>query len=240
MSRQLYDFKTIIPKFDAILARGLCRGVGNRNGQMCVEAAICAVLDLPHGDDPECVEPAIRSYKIRLNDSGWSSAHARAEGLRDLGIAQIGSRGVVDGRVFAKRMADKTIRVLLPILVRETERFSTNRLMDLADRCEREGSRETALGLKSEFDALYAADATDAAADDAAAASAMAAAYAAEAAYAADAVAYAAARAASAADAVYAADTDPKARDRFLRLSASLALEILIDMKSPGAEWVQS
>lgn len=43
----------------------------------------------------------------------------------------------------------------------------------------------------------------------------------------------------SAAAAAYAAAAYvPKNRLRFLRLSASLALEILIDMKSPGAEWI--
>src|SRR5882762_3359604 len=92
------DFPATIAKFDKILERGLCTGVGTRDGQMCIEAAICAALDLPHGDDPQCVEPAVRAYKIALNDAPyWVSPASRAKGLRDLGIAQIGSRGVVDG-----------------------------------------------------------------------------------------------------------------------------------------------
>src|SRR5262245_39885173 len=98
----MIDFPTLIPKFDAILQRGLCQGVGERHGQMCIEAAICAALDLPHGDDPQCVEPAIRAYKIQLNDSHWSTSLARAAGLRDLGIAQIGSRGVINGVEFSE------------------------------------------------------------------------------------------------------------------------------------------
>src|SRR3990167_2568340 len=118
------DFPTIIPKFDKILERGLCSGVGKRDGQMCIEAAICAALDLPHGDNPSCVASAVRSYKIALNDKKWGSPESRAKGLRDIGIAQIGSKGVVDDREFVKRLAEKTIRVLIPTLFRE--RFPSN------------------------------------------------------------------------------------------------------------------
>jgi hypothetical protein len=249
-----YDFKTIVPKFDAILSRGLCSGVGKREGQMCIEAAICAVLDLPHGDDPKCVTPAIRSYKIALNDKRWSSTQARAEGLRDLGIAQIGSRGVVDGVEFAKRLAEGTIRILLPTMIRETKRLAADaELMRLADVCEKEGSLGWARALRARLYAAYAAAdaaayaAADAAAYAAADAAAYAAAYAAAdaAAYAAaDAAAYAAAYAAAdaaahAADAADAASDADARRDRFLRLSASIALQILIDLKSPGAEWIE-
>src|ERR1700721_260365 len=96
----------VIQKFDAILERGLCKGVGERDGQMCIEAAVCAAMDLPHGDEPTCVEPAVRKFKIGLNDSNWSSPAARAAGLRDLGIAQIGSLGVVNGAEFSKLLAE--------------------------------------------------------------------------------------------------------------------------------------
>src|SRR5262245_13768697 len=94
------DFKAVIPKFDSILERGLCSGVGKRDGQMCIEAAICAAMDLPHGDNPSCVNPAVRSYKIALNDANWSTAEARANGLRAIGIAQIGSAWIVNGKEF--------------------------------------------------------------------------------------------------------------------------------------------
>jgi hypothetical protein len=34
---------------------GLCSGLGNPTpGEMCVEAAVCYALDLPHGDEPSC------------------------------------------------------------------------------------------------------------------------------------------------------------------------------------------
>src|SRR5579864_5625503 len=96
MHMQKIDFAVFVPKFDEILSRGLSSGLGKRDGQMCVEAAVCAALNLPHGDSPTYVTPAIRAFKIALNDSAWSSEAARASGLRRLGIAQVGSMGVVD------------------------------------------------------------------------------------------------------------------------------------------------
>lgn len=44
---------------------------------MCVEAAVCYALGLPHGDEPTCVDEVIRRYKITLNDNKWSSNAAR-------------------------------------------------------------------------------------------------------------------------------------------------------------------
>ncbi len=137
------NFSNLIPKFDDILSRGLCVGVGDRDGQMCIEAAICAAMDLPHGDEPDCVAKSVRSYKITLNDSSWSSAAARARGLRNLGIAQIGSRGVVDDQEFAKRLAEQTIRELIPTLFREV--FPDRQeCLDAADRCASEGTTASA------------------------------------------------------------------------------------------------
>jgi len=195
---QINYTKDIVGKFDAILARGLCAGVGSRDGQMCVEAAICAVLNMPHGDNPTCVTPAVRGYKIRLNDSEhWGSPTTRAEGLRALGLAQIGSAGVVDGVAFTARLAEKTIRVLLPDLFR---RFTDHPgMLAAADRCEREGTRAAAA-------AAYAA------------------------AYAANANANAAAAAAACFVGV--------SQEYYLRLSAKLALEVLIELKSPGVAFL--
>ena len=129
------NFPKTIAKFDEILERGLSKGLGQRDGQMCIEAAICAALDLPHGDNPTCVAVAIRKFKIKLNDSAWSSPTARATGLRDLGIAQIGSLGIVDDQAFATRMTLKTINVLIPDVFRKV--FSSNpAMLQLAMNCE--------------------------------------------------------------------------------------------------------
>ena len=133
------DYPTAVRRFDEILTRGLCAGVGEREGQMCVEAAICVALDLPHGDDPDCVEPAVRSYKIAINEANWSSPTARATGLRNVGIAQIGSKGVVDGSLFTARLSEKTIRRLIPALFRQV--FPTNpACLAAASRCEEQGT----------------------------------------------------------------------------------------------------
>lgn len=132
------DFQTLVPRIDSILSRGLSAGVGQAGKQVCIEAAICEALDLPHGDDPLCVAASVRSYKIRLNDSNWSSAAARAAGLRDLGIAQLGSLGVVDDIQFSRRMAIETIRVLIPDLFRSIFTLETpehEKCRAAADRC---------------------------------------------------------------------------------------------------------
>jgi hypothetical protein len=240
MIKQTLDFEAIIPKFDAILARGLCSGVGDRDGQMCIEAAICAALDLPHGDNPSCVEPAIRSYKIALNDKQWTSPKARANGMRNLGIAQIGSMGVVDGREFVKRLAKRTIQVLLPEMVRSIPRLAKQaRLLKLAEVCKQEGTPEAARELREALYAYAADDDAAAYAADAAAAYADAAADAADAAaaYDADDAAAYAADAADAADAAATAATSNRT-NKYLLISASLALEVLLELKSPGCAWI--
>lgn len=193
------DFPAAIAKFDTILARGLCSGVGTADGQMCIEAAITVALGLPFNDEPECVATAVRRYKIALNDKQWSSPAARAAGLRDLGIAQIGSKGIVDDKAFLRRLSEKTIRVLVPTLFREC--FPGKPwAIDAANDCEREGTAESARRAKrAAYDAATPTAATDAAATDA----------------------YAAA-----------------AADKYLLLSASLALEVLRELNSPGCAYV--
>jgi hypothetical protein len=234
-----FDVKTFdIKEFDRILSCGLSHGLGKRGRQVCIEAAICQVLGLDHDDDPGCVAESVRRYKIRLNDSPWSSPAARAAGLRDLGLAQLGSKGVVDDQQFATRMAEKTIRVLIPTLFRDL--FPDDeKLLAVALRCEQEGTKEAAAYAYAAASAAYAAASAASAASDAA--------YAASAAYASDAAsaasdaayAYAAASAASAASsaasAAYAAYAASAAyADKYLNLSAKLALETLRELNSPG------
>src|SRR5438046_3479672 len=112
MEKPSFDVSTFdVAKFDLILSRGLSMGLGKQGGQVCIEAAICETLGLEHGDDPKCVAGSVRAYKIRLNDSNWSSPKARANGLRELGLAQLGSMGVVEGGKFDSLITEKTIRV---------------------------------------------------------------------------------------------------------------------------------
>lgn len=224
----------IINKFDSILARGLCHGVGNRDGQMCIEAAICAALGEPHGDIPSCVAWEVREYSIVLSDSCWSSPQARAAGLRAVGVAQLGSVGVVDDKEFTKMLALRTVQVLIPKLFREV--FPHNQeCLEAATRCEI--AVDTAVAETAYFAAARAAETADYAAwtaEDAARAAnyATSTASAAYAAFAARAARYAAS-ATAATQAVEAADSD-----RYLLLSADLALDVLRALKSPGVEWL--
>ena len=213
MTQPKFDVRKFdVEKFDSILARGLSQGLGKQGQQVCIEAAICETLGLKHSDDPECVAASVRAFKIVLNDSNWSSPEARAKGLRDLGLAQLGSKGVVDDKEFVARMAEKTIRVLIPKLYREL--FAGNKtLQDVADRCEKEGTKEAA-AWAAEAAAAWAAEAAAAAARAARAAS-----------WAAREAAWAAREAARASNS-----------DAYLILSANLALETLRELKSPGVE----
>lgn len=219
------DYPAVIARFDAILSRGLSEGLGNRHQQMCVEAAICAALNEPHGDNPTCVELAVRTFKIALNDCDWSSPIARAKGLRDVGIGQLGSKGVVDGQVFAKRVADRTIRELIPTLIRECC-ADNEEAMKVARTCEHNGTVKSILPL---FDILgpthyFVARAVNSAAD-ALVHSVHASQFESSLRY-----------------AVWAAQlaehTNTIRNNSYLLLSASFALDTLKELKSPGCEWL--
>ena len=206
---------------------GLSEGLGKPiPGHMCVEAAVCYALGLPHSDDPGCVESSVRSLKIALNDiSQWSSNHARAKGMLRLAVAQLGSLGVVDGMIFSQMIAEMTIRNIVPIALRSVKGIAANQLILLenaAVRCETEGSVESARATLAA--ALSSADAAG------------------HAAYAARAAAAAAARAAAslAADAAhYAAHAaDYADKDSVLSLFAEEVVQILIALKSPGSEYL--
>ena len=141
-------------KILSIVDQGLSKGLGQRKegetqGEMCVEAAVCYALGLPHGDDPGCVAPALRSLKIRLNDSNWSSKEARAQGLRRLAIAQLGSKNELDEKKFVKRLVDYAIRISTPQALRSAASIIKNEkhkaeLYEAANRCEKEGTRKSA------------------------------------------------------------------------------------------------
>ena len=222
--------REVATKVLSIVDKGLVRGVGNPvPGAMCVEAAVCYALGLPHGDDPGCVAQSLRSLKIRLNDSNWSSNEARAKGLRRLAVAQLGSAGVLDEKEFVRRLVDYAIRKSVPMALRAAASVQKDEkheaaLCEVANRCEKEGTRQAALDAKR----------------IAAAAAYAAAAAAAYAAYAADADAAAAAAAAAdaaAAGAAYAARKQK--RDEALTDYAEDVVQILIDMKAPGCAWLE-
>ncbi len=56
-----------------VVSHGLIRGKGSPvPGELCLEAAICLALGLPHGDAPPCVAEPDRQFAIGLNDADWS------------------------------------------------------------------------------------------------------------------------------------------------------------------------
>jgi hypothetical protein len=232
---------------------GLVSGLGKPEpGSMCVEAAVCYALGLPHGDDPQCVSPALRSLKIALNDSSWSSKYTRAAGMRRLAVAQLGSKDILDDKEFARRCVELAIRKYVPKALRSAATVTKNAahkvaLEAAALRCETEGTQDAAEAARSASaaDAAYFASATADAAYFAASSADAAAAYAADAAAAyaadaADAAAYAAA-AAAAADAAASSAPAPArvaVRDKVLGEFAEDVVQILIEMKAPGCQWL--
>ena len=203
---------TLVSRVIATVDAGLSRGLGNPvPGQMCVEAAVCYALGMKHSDEPTCVNSVIRSFKIRLNDSSWSSNDARAKGMRRLAVLQLGTKEGFDEVHFSKLLTLRTIQILLPRVL------SLAGLHAHAKACENVTTLE---------DARAAAEAAHAAA--AAARVSEAARAAAAAAYAADAAAAAAAYTAA----------DAAARDEILTLSAKIAEDILIEMDVPAVAFL--
>jgi hypothetical protein len=121
--------------------QGLSYGRGiNKPGEMCIEAAVCYAYGLPHNDNPPCVGSAVREFKIVLNDCfRWKSNAERAKGMRAIAIAQLGSVAL-DQREFHKNIANKTIRKIIPKLLRyladNTSLIEVTSLHSLALLCE--------------------------------------------------------------------------------------------------------
>jgi len=221
-------------KIVELLSHGLVSGLGRPEpGQMCVEAAVCYALGLPHDDDPKCVGNAVRSAKIQLNDSGWSSNIARANGMQRIAVAQLGSNEI-DQVAFAQTLAESTIKVIIPMALRSAASVCKDKhkeaLLSAATKCEIEGS---------EGAARAASDAASYAASYAARAASYAASYAAGAAGAARDAARAASAASYAASAAsYAAGAASDASDAVLIVMAKNIEQALIEHKSPGVKWL--
>lgn len=107
--------REIAQKVVETVDKGLSSGLGKPiPGQMCVEAAVCYAMGMPHDDTPNCVGPAVRMLKIQLNDANWSSNGARAKGMRRVAVAQLGS-DQIDQKAFAQEVTLQVTRQLLPI-----------------------------------------------------------------------------------------------------------------------------
>ena len=146
----------------AVVKHGLSNGLGDPEpGKMCVEAAVCFALGLPHGDDPNCVSQAVRAFKMGLNDANWPSNKARSKGMAKIAIAQLGSDGI-DDVLFAKELARLTIMRIVPIALRSAAKLHTDAihkkaLLSAAKLCESEGTATAARA--ASYAASYAAKA---------------------------------------------------------------------------------
>ena len=132
---------------DKWLKNGLCSGAGDGVNAVCVEQAIALAFgmeltDKPELDEKSCIARCVAEFKRNLNDCNWSSPSARSKGLRRLAYEQIGSKGI-DCKFFAKRLAELTIRELLPPLFRIVAEMHDEphkaRMKEAADRCENDG-----------------------------------------------------------------------------------------------------
>lgn len=109
----------LIEKITSTVSKGLTKGLGDpKPGQMCVEAAICFAIGEEHTDRPSCVGEEIRSAKISLNDCNWSSDLARAEGMKFLAVAQLGS-DQIDQHDFVALLKFLSTKRILPYLIQK-------------------------------------------------------------------------------------------------------------------------
>lgn len=122
--------KKVLEVIDAGLVSGMGKPVP---GQMCVEAAVCYAMGLPHSDRPTCVAPSLRRLKIKLNDSSWSTNAARTDGLRRLGIAQLGSAGTLDEVTFAKKVSVLVIQKYVQIALRAAAKTNPSKAASLEE-----------------------------------------------------------------------------------------------------------
>jgi len=125
MNAQVEINEGVARKVIETVDKGLSHGLGSPTpGRMCVEAVVCYALELPHGDNPKCVNNSLRNFKIGLNDShGWRTNTDRAEGLRRLAVAQLGTNNAFDTKLFNSTIRDYNVKVLLPAALR-VGRFS--------------------------------------------------------------------------------------------------------------------
>jgi len=103
--------KELSQKVLDVVDKGLCFGLGDPiPGQMCVEAAVCFAMGEKHGDHPDCVDSDLADFKISLNDKDdWETDKKRANGLRELAIAQLGTSSNFDYREFSDRLKHKLL-----------------------------------------------------------------------------------------------------------------------------------
>lgn len=150
--------KELAEKVLHVVDHGLVAGLGQPiPGQMCVEAAVCYAMGLPHSDKPTCVDQHLSQFKISLNDmSFWSSKKARAIGLRRLAIAQLGTKDQLDINVFANSVREYLIKKVLPSVIPD-ELFSRMALSkSICENYAEEYSTPFTKAVKTDIEKLHA------------------------------------------------------------------------------------
>lgn len=123
----------------AVVDQGLVGGaVGEPTpGGMCVEAAVAYSMGLAFNDQPVCVLPIVRDLKIEINDNdNWSGDAERAQGLRRVAIAQLGSDKAFTRKAFCKALNEAVLEhyVLVPLrqMVKDAPKGLRKELLRLA------------------------------------------------------------------------------------------------------------
>jgi len=128
--------ETLIQQFDSLIAPGLAPTDYHRDNLENAQSALCLSLGLHRWARPENILLSAWGYVSRLNGLPWSSPEARAAGLRDITIAQLGSRGVASDANFVHLVEAKLFSILLPRLFRR-KMYDTMNDEWLIQRCEK-------------------------------------------------------------------------------------------------------
>ena len=109
-------------KVSDLVGKGLVCGLGEpKPGKMCVEAAVCYAMGLPHSDNPPCVDEDVRAIKIAINDMGkFANNMDRGEAMKGLAIAQLGSNELPAGAFLNAFRANCT-----EMFINQLRRFET-------------------------------------------------------------------------------------------------------------------
>jgi len=197
-------------KINCLLDKGVTCGFSKdpKPGEMCLEQVVSYALGEDITDEPSCVGYEVRWFVTRLNDRNWSSPSARAEGMRDLAIAQLGSNSL-DQKEFLEKLSFAVFTKIFPAMFRELgeERWKKE-IKSLEEAKDLEEARKAASDVGFAYAAYdddryrYVAHASD--------------------------VAY---------HVGYAARVS-KTGDKYLKIASHLAVEVLREMKSPGCQFI--
>lgn len=153
--------KPLARKLLNLIDAGLTRGIGHaRPGEMCIMACFNHVLGRQHGDNglQDCVGAAVRSFDIALNDSDWSSKAARAQGMRRESIAKIGSNQINQDK-FSFLLSLRVAQQLLPAAFRDYAQYCKTEYKDqltaTADACAAAKTNADVSASLASLDSLY-------------------------------------------------------------------------------------